>query len=63
MSNPEAVPVLNTKHMRPLERRRNYLLAKLARGDYPGLSWDNAERLALDAVLAHLREQGFDDRY
>jgi hypothetical protein len=56
MNNPEAIPKVKKKHLRTLERRRNFLLAKLAQKEDVGPSYEKAEVAALNAVLAHFGE-------
>lgn len=54
-ANPMAISRINISHIRILERRRNYLLAKAAK-EYRGDSYDKAECAALEAALAELKE-------
>ena len=58
--SPEAIPAVQSHHLRRLERRCHYLLAEIAQhAEYPGRSYDRSESAALSAVLADFRERGY----
>lgn len=57
MVSPDATSKLKEKHIRTLERRKNFLEAELAcRSWHPGQSWEKAEVAALKAAIADWRE-------
>jgi hypothetical protein len=53
--NPKAVSGLKSKHLRTLERRCNFLHAKLSKEDpYRGDDYDKAELAAIQALVAEV---------
>lgn len=54
MRNPEAIPPVRSKHIRTLEKRQNYLIAR--RSTDRANSYERAELAALLAVLAAVKE-------